>query len=463
MEDCAVIPVSPPSDNPTKSYWQLDVDEIADLRSTVSLPGEADTVIIGSGITGAAVAFNLLSNASQDIVMLEARQACSGATGRNGGHTKAASYLAFPHHQRAHGTEMAARIARLELANIRAVHQFAREHGIACDSNPCTTIDVVYNAKQWEIVRGAIAALQEAMPDDDASVYTFHTPQDVREHFFCGKGGDEGIFGGVTYEAGSLNSYKFTIGVLKLCLAQGLNLQTNTPVTSVSKRPDGGYRVETTRGAIDARRVVMATNGYTAHLLRKFQGVIVPLRGHVTAQRPGLNMPADGLGVTYTFHFGDVYDYMIPRPPGSKFAGDIIIGGRLTSAAGDGVSEYGRTDDTAEDGDTMDALSRTLPRYFGDNWGDDHPDGRIRTKWTGIMGYSPDGLPFVGEMPGEKDLWVCAGFQGHGMALSWMSAKGLTEMMEGRDGEALRKWFPDIFRISEPRFGLRFKGHMHTI
>lgn len=84
MEDRAAIPVSLPRDNPTQSYWQLDVDEIADLRSTESLPSEAGTVIIGSGITGAAVAFNLASHGARDIVMIEARQASSGATGRNG-------------------------------------------------------------------------------------------------------------------------------------------------------------------------------------------------------------------------------------------------------------------------------------------------------------------------------------------------------------------------------------------
>lgn len=84
MEKRASIPVTLPRQNPTESYWQLEPDDIADLRSTSSLPENADTVIIGSGITGAAVAFNLLTNGSRDIVMLEARQACSGATGRNG-------------------------------------------------------------------------------------------------------------------------------------------------------------------------------------------------------------------------------------------------------------------------------------------------------------------------------------------------------------------------------------------
>lgn len=85
MEDRVKLPVSLPRENPTQSYWQLDVDEeIADLRSTEYLPNEAETVIIGSGITGAAIAWNLLSHGARNIVMVEARQACSGATGRNG-------------------------------------------------------------------------------------------------------------------------------------------------------------------------------------------------------------------------------------------------------------------------------------------------------------------------------------------------------------------------------------------
>lgn len=91
MDERAKIPVTLPRDNPTQSYWQDPPDDIADLRTTPSLPDKTGTVIIGSGITGAAVAWNLLrdgsgngSSTSPSIVMIEARQACSGATGRNG-------------------------------------------------------------------------------------------------------------------------------------------------------------------------------------------------------------------------------------------------------------------------------------------------------------------------------------------------------------------------------------------
>lgn len=85
MEKRVSIPVSLPRDNPTISYWQDPPDDIADLRSTPELPRTTDIVIIGSGISGASIAYNILKRApGTKVVMLEARQACSGATGRNG-------------------------------------------------------------------------------------------------------------------------------------------------------------------------------------------------------------------------------------------------------------------------------------------------------------------------------------------------------------------------------------------
>jgi len=87
MDERAKIPVTLPRDNPTAAFWQDPPDaSVADVRSTPNLPESADVVIIGSGITGAAVAWHLLSGPSppSSVLMLEARQACSGATGRNG-------------------------------------------------------------------------------------------------------------------------------------------------------------------------------------------------------------------------------------------------------------------------------------------------------------------------------------------------------------------------------------------
>lgn len=461
MDERAAIPVTLPRDNPTQSYWQDPPDEIADLRTTENLPANADVVIIGSGITGAAVAWNLLDvEKPPNIVMLEARQACSGATGRNGGHTKAASYRSFSDNAAALGKATAVKIARLELANIKAVHAFAKEHSIACDSNPCTTVDIIYDEGHWKQAQDAVAAMREALgPEDQASEYTFHDKEEVKTKLFCK--GDEAQ-GAVSYFAGSLSAYKLVIGVLKLALERSLNLQTNTPALELIKRPDGSWDVQTPQGIITAKRVVLATNGYTAHLWKRFQGVIVPLRGQITAHRPGSAMPAEGLPTTYSFIYDKGYEYMIPRPPGSRFAGDIVIGGGLAKASEEGLFEYGTTDDTTVDETISAYLRETTPRIFGPAWGEDDADGRIRREWTGIMGYSPDGFPFVGEVPGQEGLWVSCSFQGHGMVLCWMCAKAMVAMMQGGDGAELDGWFPEAFRISEERLHQRFHGRLHT-
>ncbi|KAK4133664.1 hypothetical protein BT67DRAFT_434646 [Trichocladium antarcticum] len=147
---------------------------------------------------------------------------------------------------------------------------------------------------------------------------------------------------------------------------------------------------------------------------------------------------------------------------GSRHAGDVIMGGGLVRASDDGLLEFGETDDTTVNEGISEYLRETTPRYFGSGWGEDHPEGRVRSEWAGIMGFSPDGFPFVGEVPGEDGLWTACSSQGHGMVLCWMCANALVEMMEGRDGEELQEWFPHVFRITEKRLALRFQGRLDT-
>lgn len=89
MDERARIVPSLPRENPTISYWQDPPDEIANVRTTEGLPKTADYVIIGSGISGASIAFNVLERKPDaKIVLLEGRGAASGATGRNGNHVQ---------------------------------------------------------------------------------------------------------------------------------------------------------------------------------------------------------------------------------------------------------------------------------------------------------------------------------------------------------------------------------------
>ncbi|MCJ1394134.1 hypothetical protein MMC18_009563 [Xylographa bjoerkii] len=458
MEQRAAIRPGLPRANPTVSYWQDPPSSLANHRTTHDLPTSVSILIIGSGITGASIAYNLLSQPSRpSVLLLEARTACSGATGRNGGHTKSASYRSFLDNVATQGEEEAAKIVRYEYACMKAVHAFAREHDIQCDSWEGDTVDIIYDEDQWKLAKRAVSEIQKVLGDKDpASLYHFWDAKEAETKFLS-----PGAFGAVSYQAGSLSPYKYVIGVLKLALAKGLNLQTETPALAITSSGTG-WRVETPRGVINTEKVILATNGYTAHLYPVLQGIIVPLRGHMTAQRPGTAMPQDGLATTYSFIYADGYEYMIPRPQGSTFAGDIMIGGGLTKASEEGLYEFGTTDDTTKDPIIINYLESSTRTYFGPNWGDDHPEGRVRQAWTGIMGYSADGFPLVGPVPDEKELYIAASFQGHGMVLCLLAAKALVQMITGDDLTDVDDRFPKAFRVTTERMKHTFEGRLHT-
>ncbi|KIX10139.1 uncharacterized protein Z518_01220 [Rhinocladiella mackenziei CBS 650.93] len=457
MSSRATIPPGLPRDNPTQSYWQDPPDEIADCRTTPNLPDEADIVIIGSGISGASVSYNLLSSdPSRRIVLLEARQAASGASGRNGGHTKTATYRSFHENVKVIGPEDAIKITKLEYNCMATVHAFSRQNGIDCDSRRCQTIDVFYDPVPWKAARESVVLMEELM-GSDAPKHIFHNAQETADKYLS-----PDSLGGLEYESGSLSAYKFTIGVLKLALKKGLNLQCNTPANKISKSSDGTWTVDTPRGCIKTEKLVLATNGYSAHLYHRLQGVIIPLRGVVTAQRPGQKMPQKGLETTYSFVYEQGFEYMISRPAGTKFEGDIVIGGGMHKAEGGGESEYGNTDDTTYDEGSAAFLLECTKTYFGSNWGPDHPDGQCRKIWSGVMGFSSDGYPLVGPVPGEEGLYLDASFQGHGMVLCFLCAKAAAQMIDGKDDKELDGWFPHVYRVTEQRLQKKFAGKLRA-
>lgn len=406
------------------------------------------------------MALNLLKHVpSASITILEAREACSGATGRNGGHTKAASYRSFLQWEERYGIVEAVKIARLQYEVIRETHGLAREYGIECASYSCDTVDVIYS--DLLLGRGikAIERMREVMgAEDPVARYEVFGKEEARRIFKT-----PGAVGAFRYEAGSLSAYAFTIGLLKICLGKGLNLQTGTPALSIAalKGESGGGRrwvVKTPRGKIEAENVILATNGYTAHLLPQMQGVIVPLRGQITAQRPGLGLPQKGLETTVSFIHESGYEYMITRPPFAPDAGTIVIGGGLGMLPENGASEFGNTDDEALNEDVSKYLADCTKRYYGHNWGNDHDEGRVCKEWTGIMGTSADGLPYVGPIDGMEGVWISASFNGAGMVFCLKCAEAVVDMIV--DGKA-KEWFPESLVMKKQRLGEMFRGRLN--
>jgi len=157
-----------PVPNPTKSYWMHPPSAIAQHGSSADtrLPEYADVVIIGSGIAGTSVARTLLdryeetSDGPLKVVMLDARDACSGATGRcvwdiylsihiqftllfrNGGHINAPSYHDYASLKKEFGIAEAQKVIRFRLAHLPNLTSIASEERISTYSQ-CRNVDLL--------------------------------------------------------------------------------------------------------------------------------------------------------------------------------------------------------------------------------------------------------------------------------------------------------------------------------
>lgn len=85
-----------PVPNATIPFWRTNLDPLDSHRSTEELPSHCDILVIGAGYAGASTVHHILKQQTSPlkILLLEAREACSGASGRNGKYlVKKTSYL----------------------------------------------------------------------------------------------------------------------------------------------------------------------------------------------------------------------------------------------------------------------------------------------------------------------------------------------------------------------------------
>ncbi|KAK4191199.1 FAD dependent oxidoreductase [Podospora australis] len=463
-------PATLPSVNPSQSYWLQSLSPVLKgHRTTEDLPEEADVVIVGSGITGAFAADFLLrhehdgaegSKEKKSVVMLEAREVCGGATGRNGGHCQPQVYLAVPE------------VAAFELETYEFLKTLAKEQNIDCDWVSFTGVHAFYSAPMFETAAASVHDLQQTRPSLGSQLEAIRGTDKARLADLKVPTA-HGVI--IQKKAASLWPYKLVAHVIEQLLPfENFNLQTNTPVTSLSPLSSGGWALETPRGMIKAKQVLLATNGYTSHLLPKFADLIVPTRSQISAVLPpnSGSQPAE-LKHSYLFAADpDVNDgtnaprddYLVQRPlPG----GEIIYGGgrRFAKNLGVGVS----SDEEVES---------QIAKYLRSNLSpplDLTPPGKViegegelkaSYEWTGIMGYSRDQHAWVGQVPeslgGGKEggLYICAGYSGHGMPSAALSGRAVVRLMLGLDEPQTviqggkiekREVLPERFRVSEER------------
>lgn len=136
----------------TTPFWRTQIHPLDSHRSTPDLPATSDIVIIGSGMSGVSTAYHIIQASKKhsnetSITILEARQLCSGATGRNGGHLK----LAVPHIAKVfdkHGKDAAAEIGEFHVKQIYALKEVVDKEELDCDFLLTRSFDVFMDEAQ---------------------------------------------------------------------------------------------------------------------------------------------------------------------------------------------------------------------------------------------------------------------------------------------------------------------------
>ncbi|TIA01824.1 FAD dependent oxidoreductase superfamily [Aureobasidium pullulans] len=424
----------------SESFWRTNLHELDDYRST-EFPEESDIVIIGAGYAGVATAYHLLEAGSKasSITLLEARGACSGATGRNGGHLRPDLYGHIPTYIDRHGLKAGAEIAEFEAAHIKAIKDVVAKENIDCDYVITRTTDVWCNQDAADKVKATY---------DKMVAYGLRHMDDV--HFVMGKDA-EGVSGiknakaCATYTAGTIWPYKFIMTLLGILKDRGVNVQTHTPVNSISASSEGEWTVSTSRGDIKTSKVVHATNAYTKALLPEYEKNIVPCKGiccHIAVPKEDI---APFVGNSYIIREqGDpsVLSYLIPRSDGG-----IIVGGSQAIFKPHLEQWYNNSDDA----ELIEASKDYYTNYMQNNFrGWENTKAEVQKIWTGVMGYSYDSNPHIGEVPGKSGQYILSAFNGHGMPVIWLAAKGVAEMLHsGKSFEDTE--VPKAFKTTQER------------
>lgn len=170
--------------------------------------------------------------------------------------------------------------------------------------------------------------------------------------------------------------------LLQQAVNKGVNLQTHTPVLSISPTtsPDNYYTLLTPRGPLLAKTVILATNAYTSSLAPQYTSKIIPCRGICTRITAPSSQTPPYLPTTHNIRYGPgLYDYQIPRPDGS-----IIVGGGRHTFMHDLKQWYNVTDDGTLIEPAMSHFEDGLMQKYYRGW--EESGARLDQAWTGIMG-----------------------------------------------------------------------------
>jgi gamma-glutamylputrescine oxidase len=394
------------------SYWQTDFrasDSSYARHEPLRGAQETEIAIIGAGITGTAAAL-WLARAGIATRILEARSIAAAASGRNGGFIADGTTRLYAHAITNSERDTARRVWAFSAANHAYVEKFVQEledQRWRCDYRRHGS----YKLAASEDELGPILESARLLNEDGWGaqvVQRDELPQRLRRVYF----------GGMYLSASAeIQPVRFVTGLAHLAEQAGAVFYEESPVTNITIK-DGGVTLTTPRGTLHVQKLILATNAWLPEV-GKMVGAdwlarcITPTRGQVIATEP-----IDERILPCPCSAEEGYQYWRQLPDGR-----LIVGGWRNYSP---ETEFHTYDETPYVG-----IQRRLDAFVHESL--DLPDVQIESRWAGIMAFTSDNLPIVGQLPGAHNCYICGGYTGHGNAFAIHCAKLVSELVMGKE------------------------------
>jgi glycine/D-amino acid oxidase-like deaminating enzyme len=381
-------------------YWWEGVSSGPEDLDARPWPARADVTVIGGGYTGLSAA-RTLAKGGASVVVLEAEALGWGASSRNGGQVLTGQKVGTEALLRRFGRERARGIFGASLAAIDFVERLVAEEGIDCGFVRAGHLEAACKPAHFDAFRDAQEILAREFGHEVRLIPRAEQESELGSPFYHGLLLDP--------KSAGLHPGRYVRGLATAAARAGADLRPRTAVLGV-RREGSGFVVETARGRLATREVLVATNGYTGAATPALRRRIVPVGSYIvataplpkeTARRvlPRRRMVFDSKSFLYYFRLTD--------------DDRLLFGGRAQFTP----STAGSTRTSAE------ILRRAMMDVF--------PvlrDVPVEYAWSGNVGFTMDQLPHAGQMEGVHFAMGCCG---HGVGMSTYMGDVMAEVILG--------------------------------
>lgn len=429
-------------DGAASSLWHAG---LPDARSNANVPSKADVVVVGGGLSGLWIAL-ALAEADRPPLVLERRHIAAGASGRNGGLLLPGTSELYADLAARHGRQAARLLWRWALDGAADLVAAIEGCGIDCDWRPEGALHAAWSEPEAEqLIECARLLAEDGFPGAWLDRRQLEPWLDVPL--------PEPVHGALHLpDGGAFHSGRLVAGLADAASRRGATLVEGVDVRGVAVSSGGrDLRVETDRGPVRARAVVVATNAWLSELLPDLAAACVPVRGQVLSTAP---LPRRVVRGAWSLNAG--YEYLQQLSDGR-----IVLGG-MRWAAPDREVGHLEPEIRSEIQDRLELWLRdSLPAL----------DPTVERRWAGPMCWTADRLPLVGAVPpraqassrspagdrpapapapaastraranakaraegagaGHEGVWVAAAYSGHGVPIAPAAARLIAAALTG--------------------------------